>query len=49
MCLICDLSFSNISFMNLGALVFGAWILVDFAFDEYVVHFPILISFWFEV
>ena len=45
----CVLSFSKVSFANVGALAFehrclGDWelILVDFSFDEYEVFFPIL-------
>ena len=55
--LVFDLSFSNVSFTNRGALVFGGiyvknWtiILVYFFFDEYEVSFPYIFDqFRFEV
>ena len=52
-----DLSFSNVSLMNVGALAFcgidiqnGDIIMVDFYFHEYEVSFPISFdNFWLEV
>jgi hypothetical protein len=41
----CALSFSKVSFMNVGVFAFGAenleFFLVDFSFDEYEVSFLI--------
>jgi hypothetical protein len=52
----CALSFSKVSFMNMGGLALGAYIfriesfLVDFSFDEYEVSVLIYFdNFWLKV
>ena len=54
--LMCVLSFSKVSFMNVGALTFGVnvkngdFLLVDFPFDDYEVFFFITFDdFWFKI